>query len=362
MKVLHVTGAKIWGGNEQQLFNLVTNLKKNGLQNYIFGVQGSKIKKAFDQHDISFECATNEKLKSLKNTTSFQNYIKHINPDVIHLHTSDALTLAYYTSFFYRFNARIVFEKKGIGRSSSFLSRLKYNFSQLDQIICVSDYVKAEFKKMLSVKNQAKLCVIHDSFNTDFGNFPRDFKPPFDTSIFTVGNIANHSSAKDLDTLISVADLLVNQQEIKGIQFVQLGGFSKLTPAYQERIKALELEAYFHFIGQYDQAYLLYQYFDIFLLTSEREGGPTSLLEAFYFKTKVVSTRVGISEILIKNGENGYLADVKAIDKLASSVLEIYKNSTLFDPVLESNKEFILQHFTSERQANEVIGIYRSLL
>lgn len=361
MKVLHVTGAKIWGGNEQQLFNLVTNLKKNGLQNYIFGVQGSKIENAFDLHDISFECAAHEKLKSLKNITSFQNYIKRINPDVIHLHTSDALTLAYYTSFFYRFKAKIVFEKKGIGRSSSFLSRLKYNFSQLDQIICVSDYVKTEFKRMLSVKNQAKLCVVHDSFNTDFGAFPTDFKPPFDTSIFTVGNIANHSSAKDLDTLISVADLLVNGHGVKEIQFVQLGGFSKLTPAYQKRIKTLELEDHFYFIGQYDQAYLLHTYFDVFLLTSEREGGPTSLLEAFYFKTKVVSTRVGISEILIQNSENGYLADVRAADKLALSVLEIYQNPKRFDSVLESNKEFIRQHFTSERQANEVIAIYKNL-
>lgn len=38
MKILHVTGAKIWGGNEQQLFNLVTNLNKNDLENYVFVV------------------------------------------------------------------------------------------------------------------------------------------------------------------------------------------------------------------------------------------------------------------------------------------------------------------------------------
>lgn len=85
MKVLHVTGAKIWGGNEQQLFNLVTNLNKNDLENYVFGVEDSKIKKAFEDYDIHFECAEHPKLKFFKNTTSFKNFIKKIKPDVIHL-------------------------------------------------------------------------------------------------------------------------------------------------------------------------------------------------------------------------------------------------------------------------------------
>lgn len=361
MKVLHVTGAKIWGGNEQQLFNLVTNLNKNGLENYVFGVEDSKIEKAFDDRDIHFECAEHPKLKSFKNTTSFKNFIKKIKPDVIHLHTSDALTLAYYTSFKYRFKAKLIFEKKGIGRSSSFLSRLKYNFSQIDQIICVSDYVKNEFKTMLSKKNQAKLKVVHDSFNTDFEDFPKDFKPPFDNSVFTVGNIANHSAAKDLDTFIDVADQLVNHHQIKNIQFVQVGGFSKLTPEYQNRVKELNLEKHILFLGQFNQAYLLHDYFDVFLLTSEREGGPTSLLEAFYFKTKVVTTRVGISELLIDHDKNGYIADVKNSKQLAEFILDLYKNKTRFDEVLNSNKDFVIKNFTSELQAEKVEEIYKKL-
>lgn len=361
MKVLHVTGAKIWGGNEQQLFNLVTNLSKNGLENYVFGVQNSKIEKAFKDHDIHFGCAEHPKLKSFKNTSSFKNYIKKLQPDIIHLHTSDALTLAYYTSFKFRFKAKLIFEKKGIGRSSSFLSRLKYNFSQLDQIICVSDYVKNEFKAMLSKKNQAKLKVVHDSFNTDFDNLAKDFKPPFEKSVFTIGNIANHSAAKDLDTFIDVADLLVNQHQIKDVQFVQVGGFSKLTPDYQNRVKELNLEKHILFLNQFNQAYLLHDYFDVFLLTSEREGGPTSLLEAFYFKTKVVTTRVGISELLIDHGKNGYIADVKNSEQLAEYVLDFYKNKTRFDEVLETNKNFVIENFTSELQAEKIEEIYKKL-
>lgn len=85
MKILHVTGAKIWGGNEQQLFNLVTNLNKNDLENYVFGVEQSKIKEAFEEQGIHFECVEHPKLKSFKNTTSFKKYIQKIKPDVIHL-------------------------------------------------------------------------------------------------------------------------------------------------------------------------------------------------------------------------------------------------------------------------------------
>ncbi|SHE98902.1 Glycosyltransferase involved in cell wall bisynthesis [Psychroflexus salarius] len=284
MKVLHVSGANSWGGNEQQLFNLVTHL--NQVDNAIFGTKNSPVEKHASKNQIPFFASKTPKLKSVKNISRFFEVIQQFNPEVIHLHTSCSLTLCFYASLCKSIKAKVVFEKKGISNSSSYLSRLKYNSSSINHIVCVSNYVKQHFKSMLTKKNQQKLSVVNDSFNLDFKEV--DYDSMVDSSKFVVGNIANHSAAKDLDRFIDVADQLVNHHQIKDIQFVQVGGFSKLTPEYKSRLKELNLEEHVLFIGQFNQAYLLHDYFDVFLLTSEREGGPTSLLEAFYFKTKVV--------------------------------------------------------------------------
>jgi hypothetical protein len=68
--------------------------------------------------------------------------VKEINPDLIHLHTSDSLTVFTISDLLFRLKTKAVFSKKGMGSSSIILSEFKFNYKNIAAIICVSEAVK----------------------------------------------------------------------------------------------------------------------------------------------------------------------------------------------------------------------------
>src|SRR5581483_5642969 len=51
---------------------------------------------------------------------------------------------------------------------------------------------------------------------------------------------------------------------------------------------------------------------DLLIMPSRVEGMPLRLLEAWAAKLPVVATKVGDNEVYLKDGQNGFLADVDA--------------------------------------------------
>ena len=119
MKILHVSGAKGWGGNEQQLLHLIPKLNELGVQNIVFGIKDSVIQQACLSNNILFIEAKTSKLNKFKNYSYFNKCIKTQKPDVIHLHTSDSLTFFMISDLLYNHKTKAIFSKKGMGASGS---------------------------------------------------------------------------------------------------------------------------------------------------------------------------------------------------------------------------------------------------
>jgi glycosyltransferase involved in cell wall biosynthesis len=72
-----------------------------------------------------------------------------------------------------------------------------------------------------------------------------------------------------------------------------------------------------------------YQEADVCLVTSRQEGGPKSVLEAMAAGVPLVTTRVGQAAELVRDGDNGLLADVDDVDSLAGAVQRIHDEPEL---------------------------------
>jgi glycosyltransferase involved in cell wall biosynthesis len=72
-----------------------------------------------------------------------------------------------------------------------------------------------------------------------------------------------------------------------------------------------------------------YREVDVCLVTSRQEGGPKAVLEAMASGVPIVSTRVGQASELIRDGENGLLADVEDVDALADAVKRVHGDADL---------------------------------
>ncbi|TDE02399.1 glycosyltransferase family 4 protein [Flavobacterium hiemivividum] len=365
MKILHISGAKGWGGNEQQMIYCIPELEKLGCENVVFGVRNSVLEKECLLKNITFIPTKGSKLKNYKNFSYLQSIVNEFNPNIIHLHTSNSLTFYVLSDLWYNFKIKCVFSKKAMSASSSFLSKYKYNYSGINSILCVSKTVKDNFSNVLSKRNKQKAVVIHDCVSMGILNVKSEVNLRERYSIATdkklIGNIANHTDAKDLITFIDVVDYLVNSLNKKDVVFFQIGEFTKLTAKFESIVKERKLEDYIIFTAKIVNAFSLNSQFDVFLMTSQREGGPTSVLEAMLIGVPVVSTYVGVVPDVIENGVNGYSSKVKDFSDLATKIKMLLESENLEKEFVTRSRDIIQKRFTASIIAEETVRHYEKL-
>ncbi|MGV0923606.1 glycosyltransferase [Empedobacter tilapiae] len=364
MNILHISGAKVWGGNEQQLILNVNELNNLNTNNFIFGINNSPLHLSANKNNINFIPTFSKKISKLSNISQLKKIISDYKIDVIHLHTSDSLTLFYLFNFTNKVTSKIIYSKKAVRASSSFFSKFKYNLNRLDKILCVSKKVKIDMKKILNPKSQKKLQVVYDCISI---NSEKDI---FDTSSFIskynlqpntylIGSIANHTTAKDLPNLIHAIHLLKNKYNVKDFKLIQVGEFSKLTSELESLIEKLELKNDIILTGKIENAMKLNTIFNIFVVSSTREGGPTAALEAMLLKTNIVTTNVGIMSEIINNNKNGFICQPDNSEELAKSIYEAYSAPKhKLDKMIEFNYKLVTENFNSKKSAQQLIEIY----
>lgn len=368
MRVIHISGARSWGGNEQQLGDIVPGLNKIGVENLVFGVPNSLLHNYCIENDIEFiECKDN-KLNKFVNYIYLKQVVKKYKPDIIHLHTSDSVTVFTLSDILFSLKVPAIFSKKGMGKSMSILSKYKYNYNNIKAIICVSNVVKQFMMDgVIKMKNKDKLCVIYDCVNTDrvdkflkTDNIKDVYKIASSKKI--IGSIANHVDAKDIPTLLFAIQHLVYNQKYTDFKLIQIGKFSSITPSLEEQVKALRIEEYVLFTDFVSNASGYLPQFDVFVVSSQREGGPSSVLEAFYSKLPVVSTRVGILPEVVIDSENGFLAAIKDYKSLAEKIKKLLENPTLQKQFAENCSILFNENFEVTKSAQKTVAIYRKVL
>ncbi|MEZ4853427.1 glycosyltransferase family 4 protein [Flavobacterium sp.] len=358
MKILHISGANGWGGNEQQIIYLLPKLNELGIENVVCGLSGSILEKECKKHKINFVPFKGKKLKKFSNFKQLSELTKTEKPDIIQLHTSDSLMFFLLADLFFNIKGKLVFSKKGVGVSGSFFSKIKYNHPRIDAILCVSKMVEDSFGKILNEKTKQKTLIINDSVSLDVLNFERTLNIRELYNIpnhkVLVGNIANHTNAKDLFTLIDALAEVKFKHHRDDIIFVQVGEFSKKTDKLKNYATQKGVLKDVIFMNKIKNASSLNKQFDIFLLTSQREGGPTSLLEAMLMETPTVSTKVGVVPDVIENGVNGFVAEIKDYKKLAEYVITLVDNKLLQQQFGLKSKVLIQEKFTASYIAGEI--------
>jgi glycosyltransferase involved in cell wall biosynthesis len=76
---------------------------------------------------------------------------------------------------------------------------------------------------------------------------------------------------------------------------------------------------YSYFDVPYEKIAPYYHALDFYLISSREEGGPHAVLESMASGVPLVSTRVGMANDIIRDGENGFINEVEDIDGLTKS-------------------------------------------
>lgn len=362
MNILHLSDAKTWYGGEIQLAELLPNLKELGVHSSVFCWEGTPLDLFCKKQGIAVFSQKRAPIFSL--IKALKNCIEHNSIDIVHIHTSRFFTLYVLTDFLYNLNAKAIYHKKLISKNgNSFLSRWKYNYKNVAYIIAVSQKIKESLKKVVRPQQLHKVKVIYDGIPMKVNPPEFDIRDKFNIRAnYLMGSLANHTPQKDLATTLYTLNTLVKEHQLTDIHLVQIGKETEYSPDLYRLAKELNLTEYITFTGGIDEGKRYLSQFDVFLITSNREGGPLTVYESFLQKTPVVSTKVGVVPEVIDDGKNGFLSEIGDYKNLAKQIKTLLENKALQNQFINNSYQKVIQQFDAKKSAEQVVELYKDIL
>lgn len=362
MNILNVTSIVEWRGGDAQMYTIYNLLKKhNDLKQYILCPEESILYKKAKQ-DSSDVIPYTKKNKVLSLVKPIIKNVKQYNINVVHIHDSSALSAAIIAKFLLRKQIKIIYSRKRNNPiKNNFFKKLKYDNKHIFKIISVSKAVENIFVD-IGIPNE-KLLTIYDAIDvSEFSNVQKKGlihdELSLSKEVKIIGNISSLTKQKDLVTFIKTAEKI--NQKIPNIHYVILG-----TGNEERFLKSLVLEKNLqnkvHFLGFKTNVAEYLNEFDILLMTSITEGLPLTIYEAFASKIPIVSTKAGGIPEVIKDGVNGYLAEIGDDETLASKCLNILENSSLSEEFKKISYNLVVSKFDLKNLEENYYQFYKTL-
>lgn len=138
-------------------------------------------------------------------------------------------------------------------------------------------------------------------------------------------------------------------------------GDGTLRKKLEEQVADKDLTKNIFFVGFSENvsSYLKLANFAVF--PSDFEGFPLSLIEKMYFRLPVVASNIDIFRELIREGENGFLFDLKDSKEFRDKIVNLLNNKELSSQIGKQSKEDALK-FDIYNVVNSTIDYYKNSL
>ena len=304
----------------------------------------------------------------LKSIIMIRRYIKKINPDIIHLHSSKAGALGRIASMF--LNIPVVYNAHGWAFDMDVDNRKKLIYAYVekmlanftDVIINISNHEKnSQLKYNIKPKKYTK--IIYDGIDLerykveyDIEKIKRELNIP--SNAFVVGMVARISAQKSPESFIQIANSL--KKKLNCCYFILVGD-GELRSKVEELIDRYRLRNNFLITGWTDEVPKYVSLFDVGILTSKWEGFGLVLAEYMAANKPVVAFNSGGIPDVVRDNYNGLLIDYGDIDRFCHAIIEIKNNDKLRKYLVNNGYKSVNEMFNAERVAREHEKIYFNL-
>lgn len=365
INVLHISATETWGGGENHLVNLCTELQEDSeVKNMVLCSQDGFLHRKLQNTRISHVAAPLAFKMDPRYVRKIGQICRKSEIDLLHIHDTTALSLTVMADHFYSLPPFILSKKTSFPIKDRLQTRYKYNYPKIRTILCVSEKTREITSKNILNKEKLKLIFHGTRIGQKLKGDPVDLRMTFNLApeVKIIGNIANHTKVKNLEGFIEVADILVNRENRKDLFFIQIGSFSRRTKALKTLIRKKGLEDHLQLLNFVPNASELLPQFSLSVVTSENEGIPQFIYESFYHGIPVVSTKVGGIPEIIEQGVNGLLAEKHDFETMARHVLSLTENRELREKFIYISKKLLLERFSTELMAQRTLEEYKIAL
>jgi len=212
-----------------------------------------------------------------------------------------------------------------------------------------------------------RIITIHNGLDTDafknsimykLGQKREELGLPSDRKII-VGIVANFYPTKGLQYFIKAAKLV--KKAFPETLFVIIGD-GQQREELKELVDKLGLTASILFKGQRDDVAEILPLFDVFVLSSVKEGLPFALLESMAAARPIVATKVGGIPEVIRDGETGYLVPPCDPESLAKAICSLLADKEKAREIGLSAKKRVVSSFSLKKMVEKTEKVYETLL
>lgn len=402
IKICHLITQTHFGGAQKYICDIVNHLDSSFEITVAFG-EGKKedLEKHISNPQVKFK-----RLKFLKrNINLFKDklawweiffFCRKNKFNILHLHSSKAGFIGSWAAkwarvdkIIYTAHGWVFKEKMSSFKKSLYLFLEKFSSKFKNQIICISqnDYDLALKHK---ISPEDKLVLVYNGIQTN-----TQFLEKYEARKFIFNLIRlqdkEHTTEFDLDSLevnsdkpitkyipldenTKIIGTISNLYLNKGLEYL-IESAKKLNSIYNNlifvvigsgpeelRLKNLVIKKEIHnfyFLGKIDQASKYLKAFDVFTLTSTKEGLPYTLLEALEAQISIICSNLDSLIEIIENNQNGLIFKATNSDDLVYKIQSLLNNKE-FSQKLKSNNQSSLEKFDFDKFITNIKNIYLS--
>ena len=321
-KIAIIIPYTIYGGAEIYLTNLLNNLEDSHDISLIY-LQKNNI-----SNFVTYKSANHVESKSLENLAA---YLKTFNFDyIIYYNRLDVCQLLEKLSLNQDIKAKLI-EIYHSNFSWPGAVANEKNRKAVNLLVTVSQNLGHD----ISVPNNAKKIVVPTGIDLDRFKFrnKQEIKDKLKINYKNIiGTVARLSKEKNISYLIELA------QQMRNFDFIIIGDGNEKNNLL-DKIKQNKVSNV-HLLGFKANPELYYNIFDAFILPSNIEGLPISILESMASEVPVYCTNVGDIASLIKDNYNGFFLNLNAAQD--SELIRLtHKNTSI---IKQAKKDIGLNH------------------
>lgn len=348
MRILIITTRSCLGGAQSVVMNLANGLCVNNDVAVAAGVDDGEeasilwklLSPSVKQYKIYNLLKKICLSKDIKAAHDIRRIYKEFKPDVIHLHSSKASVLGRLVLP----TKKIIYTVHGFDTirvaNRKFLLIEKILQFRCSYIVGVSNYdynnlISSKIKHHVSViYNGLSVPVIEEGGKIDL--FSKEKK--------NIISIARVSPPKRHDLFIQIA------HQLPEYNFVWIGNL--------EPIKGTPENC--HFVGNISNAGAYCKNVDLFILVSDYEGLPMTIIEAMSQGLPVISSDVGGVHEIVKNGVNGFVVP-NEVNDFTDKIKTVLEDAELYSKMSHFSKSIYEQDLTVDKMISKYFELYNEI-
>lgn len=353
-----ITRSDTLGGANIHLLDLAEGVQNLGHQvTILIGGEGVVTQQARTRglNCISLENMVRE-INPVKDFKCFFEIKKHllaIKPDIVHCHSSKAGILGRLVSYHLKiknvFTAHGWAFTEGVSAKKAFVYKCieKYIAYITDKIIAVSEYDRQHALKN-GVSNDEQMVTIHNGIKS----LPAIPKKEELVRIIMVARFSPPKNYGDLITALS---------QIRDLNWcAEFVGDGELKLEMEQLCTNLNLQDRILFSGQCFDVNQRLVNADIFVLCSNYEGFPLTIIEAMSHSLPIITSDVGGCNEAIDG--NGYLIPKGNVQELADKLALLINDQNKRQEMGNISHQRFSNHFTFEKMLKRTVDIYHNVL